>query len=66
MRKSALMGCMSHRAAKEITQLRAHVPPSQSQPTTTTQADPHLLLPVLPAQHPPQHLTISEIQATDK
>lgn len=35
MRKSALMGCMSHRAAKETTNYgRMHVPPVTSLPTS--------------------------------
>lgn len=60
MRKSALMGCMSHRAAKEITQLRAHISPIPTTADHHHPRRPHLLLPVPPAQHPPQDLGIRQ------
>lgn len=71
MRKSALMGCMSHRAAKETTSYwRVHDPPcvpptawprwprSLALPTERNSLPQILLLPA--AQHPPQNRTVSQ------
>lgn len=48
MRKSALIGCMSHRAAKETTKLSTHphvqpLPPRQTQPLLSLPKAQHLL-----------------------
>ena len=74
MRKSALMGCMSHRAAKETTSYwRVHDPPcvpptawpcwpsrARSLVLLTERSSPPQTLPLPTAQHPPQNCTVSQ------